>query len=236
MTAARSAAWLLPWALLAAATPGDAAAQDTPQEFTSFLRPRAEHSPRVVVDRLQWAQLTRAPAAFGPAPLRADDALLLDAARAERWGEVMELVKSGRAFAGARDERGDHALERAARAGRDDVVRLLLRHGARTDQIGSDGFTPLGAAAFFGHRPAVRLLLRAGASPEAFGASGNGPLHLASGNDHTGVIDELLAAGLDPWTRNRAGDTALDVAAQHGSQQAMDRLIRAGVDPSQLGR
>lgn len=213
-----------------------ARAQDMPQEFLGWQRGAPASTARTVVEPTQWQRLARGATSFGPVPLRADDVALLEAARAGRWSEVLELLKPGRADANARDPYGEHALARAARAGRDDVVRLLLRHGAETDRVGADGFTPLGGAAFAGHRSTVRILLRAGAAADAYGSTGQGPLHLASMNDHVGVIDELLVGGLDPWARNRAGDTALDVAAQRGSQRAMDRLIAAGVDPARLGR
>lgn len=213
-----------------------ATAQDTPQEFLGFVRGAPPPMVRVVVDPMQWEALTRSMASFGPPALRPDDLALIAAARGEQWSEVIDLVKQGRAAANAHTVDGDHALLWAARAGRDDVVRLLVQYGAELDRRGPDGFTPLGIAAFRGYRGTARLLLRAGALPERWGATGQGPLHLASMNDHVGVIDELLAAGLDPWSRNRAGDTALDVAAQHGQQAAMSRLIAAGVDPQQLGR
>jgi len=210
--------------------------QDVAQEFGSFARQPPTSAQRRGVDADEWERLLRPGDSFGPPHLRDAERALLDAARHGRWPEVMNAVKKGGAYPGARDEAGHYPLELAAREGRDDAVRTLLEYGADPDRIGADGFTPLGAAAFFGHRMTVRILLHAGAAPNLWGATGQGPLHLAGMNDQVDAIDELLGAGLNPSVRNRVGDTALDVAAQHGSQRAMGRLLDAGVDPSRSGR
>jgi len=130
----------------------------------------------------------------------------------------------------------DIALVPAARAGQDELVRELVKHGADLDRIGDDGFTALGAAAFAGRRSTVRLLLRAGADVQRHGASGQTALHLAALAGQPDTLDELLRAGVDIELLNRQRESALDVAAAFGSEAVMDRLLAAGADSSRAGR
>jgi ankyrin repeat protein len=215
---------------------GLARAEDDSREFAAFRRP-AQVAPRETAPlAIEWERLRRAPAGFGPYAMSPADAELLAAARAAQWASAGRLVKSGAANPNARDEAGGCALELAARAGADDVVRLLIQNGAMLERLGEDGFTALGAAAFFGHGSTARLLVRSGADLHALSASGQTPLHLAASTGRVPVIDELLRAGADPLRRNREGDNALDVAANRGQSEAMERLIAAGVDPAESGR
>ena len=224
---------LLPLLALAATS---VCAQEELREFATLVRALPAAPRGQPVDALAWERRTRAADRLGPSVLGEADVALLAAARAGRWATVSELVMGGTANPNARDETGGNTLGWAARAGQDDVVRLLLKRGAQTERLGEDGFTPLGAAAFFGHRSTVRLLLKAGADPRTRSASGQTPMHLAASSGRVGVIDELLAAGVDPTARNRDGDKALDVAANRGRQDVMARLIAAGVDPNESGR
>ncbi len=86
------------------------------------------------------------------------------------------------ALAAGADARGVDAEFRmplvtlAALVGDPGVMRALLDAGADPDALGSDGRTPLHAAAFAGRLPIVRLLLDAGADPTRRGPEGASPL------------------------------------------------------------
>ncbi len=219
-------------ALLCPAAP----AQDRAPEFASFARARPATTRSIPPAPEEWERRRRLPSDFGPPWLGAAERQLLEAARGGRWADVLALLKAGPVNVNARDARGGGVLALAARDGHDAAVRELLARGADRDQASHEGFTPLGAAAFYGRRSTLRLLLRAGADARVFGASGQTPLHLAAMTGRVDLVDELLAGGVDAGILNRARESALDVAAEHGQQDTVGRLMGAGVDPKQAGR
>ena len=220
-------------ALLCATT---ARSEDEHRALSSLQGPPGLAARGPSPDEQQRERLLRGGGVFGPRALREPDLALLSAARSARWGEVLQLLKTGQADANARDVLGGHTVVLAARAGQDDLVRELLRRGTDTERVGEDGFTALGAAAFAGHRSTVRLMLRAGVDPQRWGSTGQTALHLASLAGHVQVLDELLGAGVDIELLNRQRETALDVAAAAGQQDSMDRLIKAGANLVLAGR
>lgn len=223
--------------LLAGATmPGSARAQEEDRAMSAFVRPTAPVARGQPVDARQWEITLRPADRFGPPVLRVGDAALLAAARAARWGDALELLKSHQAGANAQDGIGGHVLVLAARAGPDELVRELLKRGADTERVGEDGFTALGAAAFAGQRSTVRLLLRAGVDVERWGATGQTALHLAGVAGRVEVLQELLRARVNVELLNRQRESALDVAAAAGQMDAMQVLIEAGANLVAAGR
>jgi len=97
------------------------------------------------------------------------------------------------------------------------------------DAFASDGFSPLGLAAFLGQLDSVEALLAMGANVDL--RSENGlkvrPLQSALANQHSEVIDRLLTAGAavndpdDDWT-------PLHYAAYHGDSDLAARLEKLG--------
>jgi uncharacterized protein len=229
-------------ALCMALSLGHAWAQDDDRALAQFQRPAASAPRGAPMQTAQWERALRAPDRLGPPQLREVDAKLLDAARAERWAEVLQLLKTAKASANANASElapgkpSGHVLVMASRAGQDDLLRELIKRGAELDRVGDDGFTALGAAAFAGQRSSVRLLLLAGAVPERQGASGQTALHLASLAGQLGVIEEMLRLKVNLETLNRQRETALDVAASAGQQEVMGRLIEAGADANSAGQ
>ncbi len=223
-------------ALCSAVLLATARAQDDDRALSALARPAIEAPSGTPMQREQWETRLRTPERFGPPVLREADAALLAAARAARWSDALQLLKSGQAGANAQDELNGNTLVLAARAGQDEMVRELLRRGADTTRVGQDGFTALGAAAFAGQRSTVRLMLRAGVDAARWGASGQTALHLASVAGHVDVLIEFLRAHVDIETLNRQLESALDVAAAAGQQDAMGWLIKAGANLQAAGR
>lgn len=215
---------------------GTARAEDDYRPLTGFAPLVVQETRGTPMNRWQWESRLRTADGFGPSALREGDTALLAAARAARWSEAMELLKSGKAGANARDELDGNPLVLAARAGQDAVVRELLKRGVDTTRIGEDGFTALGAAAFAGQRSTVRLMLRAGVDATRWGASGQTALHLASIAGRVEILDEFSRAQIDIEMLNRQRESALDVAAAAGQQDAMGWLIKAGADLQLAGR
>ena len=73
------------------------------------------------------------------------------------------------------------ALQVACMHGREECVRLLIKHGADINAQNKDGWTPLREACFRGHFEATELLLKAGADMEIKCDGGIGPRDEAAG-------------------------------------------------------
>ncbi len=97
-----------------------------------------------------------------------DQTALLTAVKLNKPLICEYLVVLGRAsadqdFLDHTDAQGWTALRYSAWAGNEDIVRVLLEHGASVDLSDSDGRTALRAACFGGHVHVVELLLSYGA-------------------------------------------------------------------------
>lgn len=125
----------------------------------------------------------------------------------------------------------------AAASGRVDRVRDLVRDDpSRVRGVSSDGFSPLGLAAFFGHPEVAGTLLEAGAEPDV--ASVNtmrvSPLHSAAAHGDPDVAyricEMLLTRGADPDPTQAGGWRPLHQAASHGNLPLVKLLVRHGAD------
>jgi ankyrin repeat protein len=116
---------------------------------------------------------------------------IFDAVRAGDTGRLQALLRANPALASVRNERGHTPVLIAQYRDKPDAVALLLAAEpeldifdaasvGRTQRVAewldrdpellnahsSDGFSPLGLAAFFGHADTVKLLLARGADPK----------------------------------------------------------------------
>ena len=122
---------------------------------------------------------------------------------------------------------GATPLLRAAKAGDNAALRLLLAHGARVDAANYTGVTPLMTAAGVGHGSnptrgryktetealeSLELLLAAGADINARGLGDQTALHGAARKGWTQVAKYLIEHGADPAAVDAQGLTALDYA------------------------
>lgn len=158
------------------------------------------------------------------------DLQLTEAAQRGDAKELSRLIGQG-ALVNAPDAWGSTPLLIAAREGRVEAARVLLRAGAEPDGRGG-GMTPLAAAALRGHAPLVRVLLRAGARVDATGLSGQTPLVLALQQGHLACVQLLLEAGANTRVSDRAGDSPLVMAINQGRDDLLALLLRHGTDPN----
>ena len=130
------------------------------------------------------------------------------------------------------DSHGFTALDWAARTGRIDAIRELIRAGADLNgrDHGPNGWTPLLHAVHKGELGSVRALIAAGADVNRQNPRGITPLMLASSQGEAEVVDELLAAGADPRARQVGGETALTYAMTDGNGRVIRALLRKAPD------
>ncbi|MBX3731834.1 MAG: ankyrin repeat domain-containing protein [Verrucomicrobiae bacterium] len=133
---------------------------------------------------------------------------------------------------------GRTALGWAAFRGHEPLVKLLLRHGARTDVPAMAG-TPLTQAGWAGHAGVARLLLDAGAPVDQRDLLANyTALHWAASSEHASpaLVGLLLARGADPNAEggqpvdNYLGvaQTPLMLARRRGDTPIVHALLTAG--------
>ena len=110
------------------------------------------------------------------------------------------------------------------------VRHLLAEDPASAASWASDGFFPLGLAAFFGRRDAVVALLQAGADPNAVARNTTRvrPLHAAAAAHDTDIVRILLEAGADPNLPQQAGFLPLHEAASEGLAEMARILVEHG--------
>lgn len=122
-----------------------------------------------------------------------------------------------------------NALHRAALAGHEDIVWILLGQGLEVLARTSRGDTPLHCASAGGHVAVVEILL-GGVEIEDRGWRGCTPLHFAAMQGHEGVVRLLIDRGADLEARNDEGATPLHVGAWRGHVGIVRMLLEKGAN------
>jgi ankyrin repeat protein len=100
----------------------------------------------------------------------------------------------------------------AAGKGKDELVQLLLSHGASVNSPGYKGQTPLFQAAENGSIPVCQTLVAHGADVNAKDADGLTPLHVAVEHDHSLAAEFLITNKAQIDAKSNSGETPLLVA------------------------
>lgn len=121
------------------------------------------------------------------------------------------------------------ALRRATQ-----MMKMLIRAGAKVDVRDCEGYAPVHYAADMGHLPVLRELMRAGSS-HAWRQNGfQTPLALACFKGHFACVKYLLDdCKADPRAGGNVRSTPLAIAAHRGHLETVKMLLRFGV--RQLG-
>ena len=116
----------------------------------------------------------------------------------------------------------------AAFFGRSEMVRALVRLGARVNAPSRNSFkvAPLHSAVASRDVESVRALLEAGADTAARQQKAVTALHGAAMNGDATIVDLLLAHGADASAVMEGGSTALELARK-GNHEGVIRLINA---------
>jgi ankyrin repeat protein len=158
---------------------------------------------------------------------------LIGATADAHWEAARLLLEAG-ADVNAQDRSGCTALHGAAGCEDGaDVVRILLRAGARTEvraRMSMLNGTPLMWAAAQGRTETVQVLVAAGADVNAGDEQGTTPLMRAAQAGHAATVRALLAGGAAVNDQNGRGATALMAAAGMGHRAIVRVLLLAKAD------
>jgi ankyrin repeat protein len=117
---------------------------------------------------------------------------------------------------------GQSALVSAASMGSEEIVRLLLRHGADPNITTESNQTPLLLAAHYGHVGIAKLLIASGADVNLSESRyGHTALVSAAQQGHSEIVALLLDADADTLKRTSDGQTALQLASQYNRQSVV---------------
>ena len=180
---------------------------------------------------------------------------LMEAIRAGDKAGVDALMRAEPGLLRFTSPNGSSVLLLAAYYGHAELAEVFAQHGAKPDVfeasalgdletmrklVGSDpalvtafatdGFYPLGLAAFFGHRAIVEFLLKNGADVKtaARNAQNVTALHGAVARRDVEIVTMLLEAGADPNARQERGFVPLHDAAANGHAGLVELLLKHG--------
>ena len=181
-----------------------------------------------------------------------------DAIKSGSLDEVRRLVGQQPALAGTRDANGVSGILTAVYHRRPEVAAALVEMGApvdifeasalglvdrvaalvkgdpaRVSAYATDGFYPLGLAAFFGQLEVVRLLIAEGADIRATARNPFKvqPVHAAAASRNLDILRAVLEAGADPNIPQQQGFVPLHEAASSGNREMAELLVRHGANP-----
>jgi uncharacterized protein len=122
--------------------------------------------------------------------------------------------------------------EAAAMGSLERLQHILAEDATQANAWATDGFQPLGLAAFFGQRQAVEVLLAHGAevNTPARNAFQVAALHAALAGPDPDIARVLLPAGADVNARQQGGVTPLQEAALSGRVELARLLLEHGAD------
>ncbi|PQE11929.1 hypothetical protein CJF31_00000051 [Rutstroemia sp. NJR-2017a BVV2] len=127
-----------------------------------------------------------------------------------------------------RNYQGRTVLSLAVENGHNQIVRLLLEHGARLESRDEFDRTPLWWAIEGRRTTIARLLLEEGADPGCINGAHEAPLLIAAERGHHEIVKLLLEKGAHPECMNKFDQTPLFIAAKDGHYEIVKLLLENG--------
>lgn len=152
------------------------------------------------------------------------------AARHDHPRTAAVLLASGASANFRTDHDSNTALELAAAAGFNNVIRTLVQHGEGVHAANTLGYTALHAAAEANQVGAIGVLLEAGADIDEQHYGESTPLHVALQNSNPEFVRALCALGADMSRPDSSGTTPLRCGIAAPSPDAVSALLDAGAD------
>lgn len=171
--------------------------------------------------------------AFAATPASAqlvDENEMVVAIRSGDLAQVEEAFLAGLS-ANERSIKGVPALIEAVRAGRREVVALMLERKARVNATAKrDGLTALEEAVRINRPDLAQMLIDGGADVDKSGKDGQTPLMLAAKLGHTNVVQVLIDADAYLNDTDPTGRTPLELARERRHRQTVELLMAAGAE------
>lgn len=136
---------------------------------------------------------------------------------------MVELLLLRGAMVNAANDRGETSLHHAARHTDDlDIVKTIVRAGARVDQKNSLGNTPFAWAAIMNRVAVGKYLLECGADRHSMNENGDTPLQETIHQHSHDFLQMLLDCGTRYTDINTSGCSILHVLALEGDTKTVD--------------
>ncbi|CAC5358040.1 unnamed protein product [Mytilus coruscus] len=144
--------------------------------------------------------------------------------------EVAYLCDHGNAGINLSNKEGESPLHFACQKGYEDVVTLLLKHGASINHCNENGLTPFHLACSNGNKNIVELVIKAGAIVKKYNETGHLPLLLACYDGHNDIALVLLANGAEVNEKDENDRTSLHTATEDGNVELIKILMEHDAD------
>jgi len=125
------------------------------------------------------------------------------------------------------DENGEAPIHVAARCGLNEIMKLLVDHGANLDLIDGHGRTCIHLAAQSGHKECLAFALDSDAQDylEVLSDDGFTPLHVAVRANKADCVQLLLERGANVSSETTSGSNVYNLAYKHRSERIMRLLL-----------
>jgi len=164
----------------------------------------------------------------GAAPNQGIGAAFLEACYKDDLAKVTQLLDQGAPLE-IRDGYGRTPLFLACHggAGSEDIVKLLLAHGAKADVFSTNGDSTIGRASEYGDLAIAQMVLAAGADPAKANTYGHTPLMLAAREGHDDLVAFLISQHVDVNFESK-GESAVQQAIWKDHPTIVQKLFDAG--------